>query len=326
MDIEYLLWLQGIREAAGPVIETIMNLISALCNGAGIAVVPCMLYWLLDKDAGMFVMVNLGIGNNLNQLIKDSACVYRPWIRDSRIIPSAGALGHATGYSFPSGHTQAAGSVFGSIAWRYRAKRWLVAICTIITLLVGFSRNFLGVHAPQDVAAALIEAVLVIWFSRRFVDWAKRKTTKDTTVLCLGLITLALILLYTELKPYPMDYVGGVLLVDPAAMKLDAYSNAGILGGVIVGWFLEQRYVRFSTDCSRTQKLARLVVCALMMGLFVGLGQLVKLALGHGIAYAVAKGLFPAFIGVFAGPAVSAFFERRFDPSDTHPPRESEQE
>lgn len=325
MDIEYLLWLQGIRETAGPAIEAIMNLISALCNGAGIAVVPCVLYWLLDKDAGMFVMVSLGIGNNLNQLVKDSACVYRPWIRDSRIIPSAGALGHATGYSFPSGHTQAAGSVFGSIAWRYRAKRWLAAICTIITLLVGFSRTFLGVHTPQDVAAALIEAVLVIWFSQRFVGWVKRETTKDTTVLCLGLITLALILLYTELKPYPLDYAGGGLLVDPDAMKLDAYSNAGILCGIVTGWFLEQRYVRFSTDCSRTRKLVRLVVCALMMGLFVGLGQLIGLAFGNGIAYAVAKGLLPAFIGVFAGPAVSAFLERRLVPSDTNPPRESGQ-
>lgn len=323
MDIEYLLWLQGVREAAGPVVEAIMNLISALCNGTGIAVVPCVLYWLLDKDAGMFVMVNLGIGNNLNQLIKDSACIYRPWIRDSRIIPSAGALGHATGYSFPSGHTQAAGSVFGSIAWRYRAKRWLAAICVIITLLVGFSRTFLGVHAPQDVAAALIEAVLVIWLSQRFVAWARRKTTKDTTVLCLGLATLAIILLYTEIKPYPMDYARGMLLVDPAAMKLDAYSNAGILGGVTAGWFLEQRYVRFSTDCSHAQKLVRLVVCALMMGLSVGLGQLVGLVFGHGIAYAVAKGLFPAFIGVFVGPAVSASFERRFDPSGTRPSRES---
>ena len=133
----------------------------------------------------------------------------------------------------------------------------------------------------------------------------------------------AAIVVYTTVKPYPMDYVGGVLLVDPAEMRLDAYSTAGVAAGTLVGWFLEHRYVRFSTDCSAKRKAIRLVVGLLTVALFLGLAQLIKFTLGNGIAYAVAKGLFAAFSGVFTGPAIARYFEDRFDPSGTGSRRES---
>ena len=278
MDIEYLLWLQGIREAAGPAIEMIMNVITFLGSSATLAVVPCILYWIVDKELGLFILTNIGIGNNINQLVKDTACVYRPWIRDTRIAPSRMAMGHATGYSFPSGHTQGSASVYGSLAWRIRERHPQAILLAILVLLIAFSRNFLGVHTPQDVLVAL----------------------------CI-----------------PMDYVGGVLLVDPAEMRLDAYSTAGVAAGTLVGWFLEHRYVRFSTDCSAKRKAIRLVVGLLTVALFLGLAQLIKFTLGNGIAYAVAKGLFAAFSGVFTGPAIARYFEDRFDPSGTGSRRES---
>lgn len=323
MDIEYLLWLQGIRETAGPFIESLMNAFSHICDGALIAIVPCLLYWVVDKRAGLFVMANLAIGGNINQTVKDTACVYRPWIRDARIIPSEEAIVHATGYSFPSGHTQSAATTFGPIAWCFREKRWVVVLCTALTLLIGFSRNFLGVHAPQDVAFALIESAIVLWVATHLFRQVDSGYIKDGAILVAGIVCVAILLLYTELKAYPMDYVDGELLVDPTKMKLDAYSQAGILLGIVAGWYLEKRYVGFTTDCSTKQKLVRLLVCVLMMGLFIGLGQFIKFVLGRGIIYAWVKGLFPAFIGSFVGPAVSAPLERRFAPSDTESPRES---
>ena len=325
MDIEYLLWLQGIREALGPAIEAFMNLISHLGGAVMLAVIPCLLYWIVDKDLGMFILVNMGIGNNINQTIKDTACVYRPWIRDARISPSQAALGHATGYSFPSGHTQGSGSVFGSLAWRLRENTPKASkLLVFLVLLIGFSRSYLGVHTPQDVFVALAVAGVTIYLSERFIAWVRRDATKDTTVLAAGLAVVAIIVVYTTVKPYPMDYADGVLLVDPEAMRLDGYSNAGLLGGMLVGWFLENRYVRFSTNCSTRKKVVRVVVCLAMIGAFMGLVQLIKLALGRGAVYAVAKGAVPAFTGVFAGPAISAPLEKRFAPSDRESSRESE--
>ncbi len=323
MDIEYLLWLQGIREALGPFIEMLMNLVSHICDGPIVALVPCLLYWVVDKRAGLFVLTNLAIGNNINQFIKDTVCAYRPWIRDVRVLPSVDALKHATGYSFPSGHTQAGASTFGSAAWYFRHKRAVAIACTAVMLLIGFSRNFLGVHTPQDVIAGFAVAALSLWLSQVIFDRINNGAIKDTTVLIAAIVICAVMLVYTELKPYPMDYLNGVLLVDPAPMKLDAYSQAGILIGVAAGWFLEKRYVGFSTDCSTKQKLVRLLVCGIIVGGFTGIGQLIKFVYGRNLAYAIVKGLFPAFTGLFVGPAVSARVERRFDQSGTASSRES---
>ena len=324
MDIEYLLWLQGIRESLSPFIEMLMNVITHLGGNICLAVVPCVIYWTLDKELGMFALVNVCIGGNINQTVKDTACVYRPWIRDPRVVPSPAALDGATGYSFPSGHTQSAGCVYGATAWKLRKRRRAVSIfLVVITLLVAFSRNFLGVHAPQDVLVALAETALSIWLSQLVIAWVRRETTKDTTVLAIGIAVAVVLMAYTALKPYPMDYVDGVLLVDPTKMKLDAFSCAGILAGVTAGWFLEHRYVRFSTDCSAGRKAVRFAICLAVVGIFFGMAQLIKLALGRGMVYATAKGLFPAFSGVFIGPAVSAPLERRFAPSDTENPRGS---
>ena len=324
MDIEFLLWLQGIRETLGPAVEAFMNAITLLGSSVPTTVIACTIYWVVSKELGLFIFTNFGIGNNINQTIKDTACVYRPWVRDARIHPSVAALGHATGYSFPSGHTQGAGSLYGSIAWKNREKKPLAALLLFLVLLIGFSRTYLGVHTPQDVIVAIAEAALTIWLSERFIAWVRRDTTKDTTVLAVGFAVLAAIVLYTVLKPYPMDYVDGQLLVDPAKMKLDAYSNAGLLGGVLLGWFLEHRYVRFSTDVSLKRKVVRFIVCVATVGVFYGITLLIKASLGSGVEYATARGLFTAFSAVFAGPAIATFFENLIDRTGSDSPRESE--
>ena len=84
-------------------------------------------------------------------LLKVTACVYRPWIRDPRIIPDVDAQAAATGYSFPSGHSMNAAALYGGAAIRKELSKALRITMVIIMVLIAFSRNFLGVHTPQDV-------------------------------------------------------------------------------------------------------------------------------------------------------------------------------
>jgi undecaprenyl-diphosphatase len=72
----------------------------------------------------------------------------------------------ASFYSFPSGHATVAVGFYGMLtvilAYQLRGfARWLVAISgTLIVLLIGSSRLYLGVHYPTDILAGYLSALL----------------------------------------------------------------------------------------------------------------------------------------------------------------------
>ena len=72
------------------------------------------------------------------------------------------ARAQATGYSFPSGHTQNAVGTFGGIA-RFTRRKWVRAAAVIVAVLVPLSRMYLGVHTPLDVGVAAVIAVVLVF-------------------------------------------------------------------------------------------------------------------------------------------------------------------
>ena len=74
------------------------------------------------------------------------------------------------------------------------------------------------------------------------------------------LAVFALFALYAGLKPYPEDYdANGKLLVDGAKMANDTFKSVGWCAAFLIGWILERRFVRFSTDVPAMTKIVRLV-------------------------------------------------------------------
>ncbi len=76
--------------------------------------------------------------------------------------PAAQAIGHWTGYAFPSGHTTKATAVYGMLAallaaatprWRRKVSAWTAAV--LLAGLVGLSQLYLGAHWLTDVLGAL---------------------------------------------------------------------------------------------------------------------------------------------------------------------------
>ena len=57
-----------------------------------------------------------------------------------------------------------AATLYGGMAVCARKMmRWISVLCVILILLTGFSRNYLGVHTPQDVLVGLTEGALMLW-------------------------------------------------------------------------------------------------------------------------------------------------------------------
>ena len=244
-DIQYLLWLQELRNATGGVFDEFFNALSKFAVDI-MPFLPFVVFWCADKKWGYRFITSWGIGEVLNGIIKLTVCAYRPWIRSDLIEPAGDSKVAATGYSFPSGHTTIATITYGTtIAWQKDKRRWLAVLCGVLIALTAFSRNFLGVHTPQDVLVGFCESVLIILV----VGIAEKKVEGNEMVIdiltLIGVVFVILTLVYIMVKPYPMDYVDGQLLVDPQKMMNDSFKACGSFLGFLIGSYLDRHYLKY---------------------------------------------------------------------------------
>ncbi|MBQ6971988.1 MAG: phosphatase PAP2 family protein [Synergistaceae bacterium] len=239
MDIEYLLMLQNFREATGNVLTPFMIWLSDFVHG-GLLIVPIFVYWCLSKRGGMFLMLSMSVGDFLNDILKMTFCVYRPFVKDARLIPAVKKL---SSYSFPSGHTTTATEIFGGVAVLSRKKSRLFSwLCAALVLVVMFARNYLGVHTPQDVIVGLVAALAVMCALSVMMLHRER----ENLFMLLGIVFVAAGLAYVSLKSYPADVdANGKLIVNAAGKIGDLYLYGGSIAGLIVGRLAERRYIKF---------------------------------------------------------------------------------
>ena len=270
MDIEYLLWLQKIRESTGGMLDGFFELISDMVLNVAVYIVIAMIYWCVSKKVGIMFAMNIGVGNFVTQILKNTFCVYRPWIRDARIIPAGDAIETATGYSFPSGHTQVATSEFGSLAIWQKKSKGIVIFSAIMILLVMISRNYLGVHTPQDVIISFIITSAVICANLFILSWVDKGKNRDIIFLLAGMAVCIGAFLFNVLKAYPMDMgADGKPLVDSAEMIMEGGVGIGCAMGFLLGWFIDRRFVRYEVPATLKRKIWVFIVGAIVTVLTV---------------------------------------------------------
>lgn len=143
------------------------------------------------------------------------------------------------------------------------------ALAAIMLLLTMFSRNYLGVHTPQDVVVGAMLGLVVVFMGSFAWEWIDKKPVREWVIPAAGAVLTALFLVYISLKSYPMDYdANGKLLVDPVKMTNDGYKDAGRFLGVCLGWFAERRLIKFSVDVPTRRKVNRCVVGVLLILLY----------------------------------------------------------
>lgn len=239
MDIQYLLFLQNCREATGGILDAFMLQATAFGEQIITWLALAFIYWCVDKHAGQLMALNVSLACTWNQFIKWKCRIDRPWVRDERIVPVQKALAGAGGYSFPSGHTQRAAAVWGALGaclWE-KKERAVSIVCWVILAVVAFSRNYLGVHTPQDVLAALALGIAVIFVSGRALCWADKGDNRDIIVAGTGCLLCFL----------PM-------------LKAGCLSNAGAGIGLLAGWVIERRFIGFETREGWAKRCVRFAI------------------------------------------------------------------
>ena len=317
MDINILLILQSLREGLGSVFTEFFYKMTWFGEMNVVLIIMGLVYWCVNKDIGTYLLMGWSGNRIVNGVLKVSVCAYRPWIRDPRIIPETAAMESATGYSFPSGHSMNAASLFGGLAIKREIRTGLRVMFWIILGLIAFSRIFLGVHTPQDILVGSGVGVLVMFLTGKLLLWLELHPGKEINVAVIGILIAVGATVFAALKPYPADYdAAGELLVDGLKMANDTFKAVGWLSAFLAGWILERRFVGFKTEVTVQQRFFRLTGGLLIYYMILLIiNPLVKAAV-PGFSGTVITCFIQMFYITFLFPLIIKIAERKSAPDD----------
>lgn len=260
--MDFLLQLQNLRN---PVLDKIMSLLTHLGSEVLIIGVVCILYWCVNKKTAYKLCFSYFISGLAVQGLKIACRIDRPWIRDSRLYPVEAAKDGATGYSFPSGHTQGAAGLFATLS--FHLKKWWFYIAGFgVIALVMFTRMYLGCHTPADVLVSFaITTIVAFCVNYAFEHFEATKRSNILVFAMIEIISLGLI-----------AYTSYVVATGKSSTELamDCYKSAGAGIGFGIGWYLEVTYINFNPRATKTIW-----------------GQILKLAVGIGVALLLKSGI-----------------------------------
>lgn len=289
--MELLYFFEGLRT---PVLDAFFSLITNFGDETLFIIFGLLFFWCIDKREGYYLLCVGLLGTVVNQFLKLLCRIPRPWVRnpDFTIVESARA--GATGYSFPSGHTQTSVGVYGGVI-RWTGRSVVSLLCAILCVLVPLSRMYLGVHTPADVGVSILVALVLIFVLYPIVhrggDHPKVMRPLFGAMLAVALGYLAFVTFYA----FPAD-------VDPDNLAhgvKNAYTMLGCIAGVWTIWEIDRKYIRFETKASLPVQAVKLGLgFALLLGIKAGLkAPLYALTGGHHAADFIRYFLMVVFAG-----------------------------
>lgn len=259
--------LESIRH---PVLDVLFSIITHFGEEILFMVIAMTVMWCVNKQEGYYLLIVGLIGTQINQLLKATFRIERPWIKDPQFTIVESARAEATGYSFPSGHTQCAVGTFGGLA-RWHSHPLLRGLCIVLCLLVPFSRLYLGVHTPLDVGVSVIVALILIFGLYPLLQRIGNQP-RGMRILIAVLFTLAVaqaIYMTVTLHSAPEEEL-------QSALKT-AYKMVGAIGGFFVAYELDVRFIHFDTHAVWWAQLLKVV---LGLALALGVKELAYWAFG----------------------------------------------
>ena len=275
--------LYALESIRTPWLDAVMAAITHLGEETVFMVAALVVFWCVSKRQGYYLLAVGFAGTVLNQFLKLLCRIPRPWVLDSDFTIVESARAQATGYSFPSGHTQNAIGTFGGIA-RFTKRKWVRVAAVLIAVLVPLSRMYLGVHTPLDVGVAAVIAVVLVLALYPVLERSDSQHGVMGVTLLVMLGLAVGYLLFVSLYPFPADVDAANL----ASGVENAWKLLGATAGMLVGWWLDVKYIHFDTRAVwYVQAIKLLGGMALILAIRAGLKAPLAAALGAGVGGAV---------------------------------------
>ena len=288
--MQLLYWLESIRT---PFLDTFFSLITHLGSETLFIVLGIVVFWCVSKTSGYYLMTVGFFGTMVNQFLKLICRVPRPWVRDPNFTIVESARADATGYSFPSGHTQISVSVYGGIA-RVFSHRLVRIACVLLCVLVPVSRMYLGVHTPADVFTSVAIALALILVMEPLVARGMDEPRVMRAIFAAMALLSAALLLYAKYYPFP----AGSDMENIAHGLSNALKMLGCTAGLALTYEMDSRYIRFDVRAPLFAQAVKLLVgFALLMAIKSGLKSPLQALLGAGMGDFLRYFLMVAFAG-----------------------------
>ena len=248
-------FIRTVQSYANPTLTAVMRIITALGGAPAYMVLPVIIYLCIDEKKGLrlyiAVLISLWVNITLKFLLDQPRPFFAPY------DPSVGLIGERMG-GLPSGHAQNTLVMFFIIA-SWIKKKWAYMCAALLCFLIGFSRIYLGVHFPTDVAGGWLLGGVILCGYFLLGDKIEALLVKGgfRAGMIAGAAVSFIMILY---KPGEESLMPG-----------------GTLLGICAGYSLNRRYVGFkSTMLSEKTGMAKYP--ALLLGSILGIsGQLLIL-------------------------------------------------
>lgn len=301
--MELLYALESIRT---PFLDKLMGLVTNLGGEAVFIVAAIVVFWCLNKSCGYYMMTVGFAGTIINQFLKLWFRIPRPWVKDPNFTIVESARAEATGYSFPSGHTQNAFAVFGSPA-RFFKDTALRIIFILLIALTAFSRMYVGVHTPLDVGVSLIVGTILVFVIYPFFRDMDKSPKKVYIIFGIFIVLAAAFVAFVELYNFPAD----IDAENYASGLKNAYMILFCAIGLMLTFFIDTKYVHFPTQAVWWAQIIKVVVgLAILLALKSVLkAPLLALFGGHSVAHGVRYFIVILFAGI-VWPMTFKFFAK----------------
>ena len=233
-ELQFLKWLESIRTGF---FTSLFEGITILGEETLVILFVVALWFAVDSRLAQKVFFVTICSMGLNGVVKNIAQVPRPF--DKGIVPVRQET--ATGFSFPSGHTQNFSTWSTLFAIKFK-KTWLTVLVAVFIALVAFSRLYLGVHYPSDVIVGVALGVGMAFLGDYLFE-----RVKDVKKLY-----VAVLIIFAPFIVY--------FLIVAHERFADFFKVFGMMGGLTLIAFLQEKSEPLSYDVPWWKKLIRIVI------------------------------------------------------------------
>ena len=239
----FLYFLENLRN---PVLDFFFSFVTLFGEETIFMAVGMIVFWCIDKFKGYYLLCVGFFGTVINQFLKIVCRIPRPWVKDPKFTIVESAREAASGYSFPSGHTQTSVGLYGGIA-RITKNKTLRIVLIILSALIALSRMYLGVHTPADVLVSIAIATILIFVAYPIFQ----KAEKSPKVMYSILFTfLSIIVAYTAFLILNHANLAGVTTEETqnySSALENCFTLLGCAVGLICIYFADTKWIKFDT-------------------------------------------------------------------------------